>query len=208
MGVSSSRPMRAKPYWNGIAAADACAAGSHCQIGGFIRHHSGVQFWFSEKKPHADFDILSIHLDPNMQRSIASFETLAQIALVWLVGHFFSWVSHSHMFEVFWATTRGRRAWATSYLRRLILYVSLSRSLTCLASTTGIELEVSHIPGADNIIADDLSRWDFSTPVPHDFQTSERIHLSLNQLCRCSPHPTLHPPDSKLLWKLPHLITM
>ena len=78
MGVSPSRPMRAKPYWNGIAAADACAAGSHCQIGGFIRHHSGVQFWFSEKN-HADFDILSIHVDPNMQRSIASFETLAQL---------------------------------------------------------------------------------------------------------------------------------
>ena len=71
------------------------------------------------------------------------------------------------------------------------------------ASTTGIELDVSHIPGADNIIADDLSRWDFSTPIPHDFQTSERIHLSLNQLCRCSPQPTLHPPDSKLLLETP-----
>ena len=45
MGVPPSRPMRAKPYWNGIAAADACASGSYCQIGGFIRHHhSGVQF--------------------------------------------------------------------------------------------------------------------------------------------------------------------
>ena len=46
----------------------------------------GVQFWFSEKFSHADFDTLSIHLDPNMQCSIASFETLAQIALVWLVA--------------------------------------------------------------------------------------------------------------------------
>ena len=51
MGVSPSRPMRAKPYWNGIAAADACAASSHCQIGGFIRHHSGVQFWFLKNFP-------------------------------------------------------------------------------------------------------------------------------------------------------------
>ena len=73
-------------FWNGVAAVDACAAGSYCQIGGFIRHHSGVQFWFSEKNSHADFEILSLHLDPNMQRSIASFETLAQIALVWLVA--------------------------------------------------------------------------------------------------------------------------
>ena len=70
MGVPPSRPMRAKPYWNGIAAAGVCLW-FLLSIGGFIRHHSGVQFWFSEKKSHADFDILSIHLDPNMQRSIA-----------------------------------------------------------------------------------------------------------------------------------------
>ena len=69
MGVPPSRPMRAKPYWNGIAAAGVCLW-FLLSIGGFIRHHSGVQFWFSEKN-HADFDILSIHLDPNMQRCIA-----------------------------------------------------------------------------------------------------------------------------------------
>ena len=108
-----------------MAAADACASGSYCQIGGFIWHHSGTQFWFSEKFSHDDFEIfsffpsfasaafarsshsicagerisqlhshddfekLNIHLDPNMQRSIASFETLAQIALVWLVAKSF-----------------------------------------------------------------------------------------------------------------------
>ena len=103
MGVPPSRPMRAKPCWNGIAAADACASGSYCQIGGLIRHHSGVQFWFSKKFSHADFDTLSIHLDPNMQRSIASFETLAQIALVWLVATSFPGFrfSNSNLLEVF-----------------------------------------------------------------------------------------------------------
>ena len=207
MGVSPSRPMRAKPYWNGVAAADACAAGSHCQIGGFIRHHSGVQFWFSEKFSHADFEMLSIHLDPNMQRNIASFETLAQIALVWLVATSFPGfripICLKSLSDNTGAESVSNKLFTTTH--PLCLFVEI---LTCLASTTGIELDVSHIPGADNIIADDLSRWDFSTPVPHDFQTSERIHLSLNQLCRCSPHPTLHPPDSKLLWKLPHLVTM
>ena len=66
-----------------MAAADACASGSYYQIGGFIRHHSGTQFWFSEKFSHDDFEKLNIHLDPNMQRNIASFETFAQMALVW-----------------------------------------------------------------------------------------------------------------------------
>ncbi|CAL1144831.1 unnamed protein product [Cladocopium goreaui] len=207
MGVSPSRPMRAKPYWNGIAAADACASGSYCQIGGFIRHHSGVQFWLSEKFSHADFDILSIHLDPNMQRSIASFETLAQIALVWLVATSFPGfripICVKSLSDNTGAESVSNKLFTTTH--PLCLFVEI---LTCLASTTGIELDVSHIPGADNVIADDLSRWDFSTPIPHDFQPSERIHLSLNQLFRCSPHPTLHPPDSKLLWKLPHPLAM
>ena len=78
--------MRAKPYWDGQAAADACASGPYCQIGGYIRHSSGSQCWFSEKFSHNDFKELSIHLDSNMQRSISAFETLAQIALVWLVA--------------------------------------------------------------------------------------------------------------------------
>jgi hypothetical protein len=45
-----------------------------------------VHCWFSEKFSHNDFKELSIHLDSNMQRSISAFETLAQIALVWLVA--------------------------------------------------------------------------------------------------------------------------
>ena len=42
------RSMSPKPYWQGQAAADACAAGECCQIGGFIHHASGKSLWFSE----------------------------------------------------------------------------------------------------------------------------------------------------------------
>ena len=163
---------------------------------------SGVQFWFSEKISHADFDTLSIHLDPNMQRSIALFETLAQIALVWLVATSFPGfripICLKSLSDNTGAESVSNKLITTTH--PLCLFVEI---LTCLASTTGIELDVSHMPGADNIIADDLSRWDFSTPIPYDFQPGERIQLSLSQLWHCSPQPTLHPPDSKLLWKLP-----
>lgn len=128
-----------------------------------------------------------------------------------MVGcYFFSWFSNSNMLEVFerqrWGGKLEHKLFTTTH--PLCLFVEI---LTCLASTTGIEFDVSQIPGADSVIADDLSRWDFSTPIPHDFQPSERIQLSLSeriqlslsQLWHCSPYPTLHPPDSKLLWKLP-----
>ena len=49
-----------------------------------------TRFWISTlvfgKKSHSDFEAISVHLDPNKQRSISAFETLAQIALVWLVA--------------------------------------------------------------------------------------------------------------------------
>ena len=145
---------------------------------------------------------LSIHLDPNMQHSIASFETLAQIALVWLVATSFPGfripICLKSLSDNTGAESVSNKLITTTH--PLCLFVEI---LTCLASTTGIELDVSHMPGADNIIADDLSRWDFSTPIPYDFQPGERIQLSLGQLWHCSPQPTLHPPDSKLLWKLP-----
>ena len=191
MGVPPSRPMRAKPYWNGIAAADACASGCYCQIGGFIRHHSGVQFWFSERFSHADFDTLSVHLDPNMPRSIASFETLAQIALVWLVAASFPGfripICLKCLSDNTWAESVSNKLFFTTH--PLCLFVEI---LTCLASTTGIELDVSHIPGADNIISDDLSRWNFSTRFPTNF----------NQVKEC----TFHLANFGIVHHVPHYI--
>jgi hypothetical protein len=68
---------------------------------------------------------------------------------------------------------------------------------------TGVELDVSHIPGPTNVIADDLSTWSFEPPVPHEFQNAERIGLSLPQLWKCTLSATLHPPESKILRDLP-----
>ena len=112
----------------------------------------------------------------------------------------YSWVSISNLLEI-----AERQYGSRKCEQQAIYYDSSAMSFRRdpHMPTTGIELDVSHIPGADNIIADDLSRWDFSDIIPHDFHQSERIHLSLRQLWHCSPSPTLHPPDSKLLWKLP-----
>ena len=189
------------PYWAGTAAADACASGSFCQIGGFIQHVSGSQLWFSEKFSHDDFTELSIHLDENMQRSISAFETLAQIALVWLIATAYPGfripICLKSLSDNIGAESVSNKLFTTSH--PLCIFVEI---LTKLASITGVELDVTHIPVKDNVIADDLSRWSMDVPVPHKFQERDRIRLSLHELWNCSPIPTLHPPESKILWTL------
>ena len=78
-----------KPTFSGTVAADACASGSSCQIGGYIQTDL-QQWWFSEKFTQFEFASRSVTLDPNMQRRIGCFETLAQIALLWIAVHHIS----------------------------------------------------------------------------------------------------------------------
>ena len=83
------RPMRPKNLWIGEVAADACAAGSSTQIGGFIRAKNGDCRWFSEKYSHADFLELHIDLDPDRQKAITCMETLAQLGILHLAARHF-----------------------------------------------------------------------------------------------------------------------
>jgi hypothetical protein len=82
--VALVKCLRPKQLWSGECAADAMASGSICQIGGFIRFPSGTTIWFSEKFTFDDFNKLNIPVTPEMQKCIASFETLAQIAILYI----------------------------------------------------------------------------------------------------------------------------
>ena len=75
--------------------------------------------------------------------------------------------------------------------------------VTSIASVTGVELDVSHVAGANNVIADDLSRWSFTDPIPHGFSASDRVRISLPQLWHSNFRPRLFPEGSKILWELP-----
>ena len=88
LAMSPVRPLTPKPYWHGEAAADACAAGSTCQIGGFLRTSTQV-LWFSEQFFLKDFEKLGLQLAEDLQRHITSFEALAQIGLLFLAAHSF-----------------------------------------------------------------------------------------------------------------------
>ena len=75
--------------------------------------------------------------------------------------------------------------------------------LCLLSCATGMEIDVSHIPGAQNIIADDLSRWDGIQPIPHGFEVHERVTISLQSIWHVRQSPSLVPSDAAIPWTLP-----
>ena len=79
--IPSQVSMWPKPNFIGELAADACASGDFCQIGGFISTF-GTARWFSEKFSHNDFCLLGIPISEEMQKDIACCETLAQISIL------------------------------------------------------------------------------------------------------------------------------
>ena len=66
-----------------------------------------------------------------------------------------------------------------------------------------MEIDVSHIPGAQNIIADDLSRWGQTSEIPHGFTIQERFHIDLQSIWHVRQLPSLVPREAIIPWTLP-----
>ena len=69
------------------AAADTCAHGDRCQVGGFLRFSNGDIRWFSEQWTSSDFLALDIPLHSDMHKNISSYETFAQFCLLYSLCH-------------------------------------------------------------------------------------------------------------------------
>ena len=96
------------------------------------------------------------------------------------------------------AESGSNRLWSMSYP----LCVFLEKH--CLLSgSTGMEIDVSHIPGAQNTIADDLSRWDQISPIPHGLTNQERFEIDLQSLWHVPQLPSLVPFVAEIPWTLP-----
>ena len=196
------RPLRPRPYWPGQAAADAMASGDHCQIGGFVVDPQGHSKWFSEKFTHEDFESINLVLPPDLQRSITCLETLAQIALLWITSKFFP----SHRLPICLKSlsdNSGAEASSNKLFtmsRPLCFFVE---KLCLLSALTGMEIDVGHIPGHANILADDLGRWSGSGPIPHSFVQADRIRFDLSELWLSPMKPSFIPNDLNLPWSLP-----
>ena len=196
------RSMFPKPLWPGEAAADACAAGTECQIGGFIRTSDGQTKWFSERFTTSDFDLMKIPTQADLQRNITCFETLAQMALLYLVSRTFPGfrlpLRIKTLSDNTGAEAGSNRLFTTSFPQCLFL-----EKLCLLAACTCAEIDVSHISGSDNEIADALSRWDLESAPPYAFDRVDRISIPLDALWTSPLSVSLHPADAHIVWSLP-----
>lgn len=195
-------PLRPRPLWSGVSAADAFANSDVCGIRGFIQTKSLQRFWFSERFIKQDFDALQIPIDDDLQKIISALELLAQIAIVYTVAGLFPGYRvpiRIHSFsDNTGAESGSNKLFTMKHPQCLFL-----EKLCLLSATFSMELDVQHIAGKNNNEADALSRWKGVDAVPCDFQMSDRVRIALSDLWIPNVQPKLYPADAFLLWKLP-----
>ena len=203
--VSPCVLLRPKPLWTGLAAADACAQGPSCGIGGFIKEDESTIRWFSEQYTLQDFRGLEIPLQDDLQKSISGLETLAQIAILWMASKLYPGQRFPITLPSFsdntGAESGSNRPFTTKFPQCLFL-----EKMCLMGALYGMELDVHHISvlsGPTNCEADALSRWSGEGSPPYAFEPSDRVRIPLKSLWIPLNEPCLVPSHAFTLWKLP-----
>ena len=155
--------------------------------------------WFAETWDLTEIRLAWPFLTKGAQAYIASFETLAQFALLQCTHRI---TGHGHL-QVLVPTGTDNPATEAGLNKLFTTKWPLSHFLQLIAAWShaqGIALQPSHIPGKKNTWADDLSR-DKLDRFAH--RRSERIRFTPSSLARPPQALTLHPPTAK--WRAEHL---
>ena len=200
--ISPVKSMWPKPIWPGLCVADAYAAGKHAGIGGAIFFPSGSCAWFSLPLTLSDFQSLQIPVQEDLQKDIASLETLAQIALIFIIIQFFPGARIPIKIPTLSDNT-GAEAVSNKLFTTTMPLALFLEKLCLLISSSHAEVEVGHIPGKDNSYADALSRWDNQNDPPCNFLLKDRFDLTLSSLWQLDRQARLVPPNTWIPWRLP-----
>ena len=174
-------PLSLPPILSSLARADAMAEGNQVGIGGWVSTKHGLA-WFAETYTMEEIRSLWPFLTKDAQKYIACFESLAQLALAMTakahLGH--TRLSLCLPTESDNTPTEGgvSKLFTTSW--------PLSEFLSLIASwssANGISIQVSHIAGAHNEWADDLSRGRLQA---FAHRSRDRFRVSLDILASAS----------------------
>ena len=184
-----------------FAAADACAHDQMAQIGGFIQM-ADKTVWFSERFSPEDFYQPDVEVNHNMQRDIVCYETLAQIAIVKLLTQHLPAQRLAIRISSLSDNTGAEAGINSLFTTKLPLAFFLEK-LCITATATGIQLDVSHISGKSNVLADAISRWRFDTDPPTGVTLEHRSRISSRELWLGRSSAAVFPRHTSLSWLLP-----
>ena len=191
-----------KPQWHGLCVADAFAANDKAGIGGAVHFPSGLCKWFSIPLCSADFTALNIPMHDNLQKDISSLETLAQIALIFMTTRFQPGFRIPIRIPTL-SDNSAAESVSNSLFTTTMPLALFTEKLSMLISSTGIEVDTSHIAGEHNDLADKLSRWDGTDNPPCHMLCQDRVQFTLDQLWSINPGPQLFPSNAWIPWTLP-----
>ena len=156
------------------AFADACADSASVGMGGYVKFLSGLKRFFQVSFTNACLCEICPFLAPgeSPQAFVASFELLAQSALIWTIQAMLP-LSHPPLHVVLRCDNSASEASAWKGL-------SMAKGLCCvlrhfydLQRRSCISAHIEHVPGFLNEVADSLSRS--GDPAALGFVDSERI---------------------------------
>lgn len=200
--ISPLVSMWPKPQFNGTCVADAFASGNQAGIGGAIILPSGTMIWYSLRLHLSQFQALQIPMHDDLQKDISCLETLAQHALLYIMVHRIPGHRVSLRIPTLSDNTSAESASNKLFSTRMPLALFLER-MSILLSSSSLDVDVQHIPGHSNDLADTLSRWDGSLPIPCNCQPEQRFDLCLQDLWCLDRKAKLVPPDTRIPWSLP-----
>ena len=158
--------------------------------------------WFSEQWSPAGFLAVDIPVNSDMQKDISSYETFAQFCLLYSLCYFLPGQRFSVTLKSLSDNTAAEANSNFLFTTKVPLCYFVER-LCMLISTVHAELDVSHIAGHSNDLADRISRLPLEDPLPPDLKASERIRLPLSEIWFPFHKPTVFPKGAKVAWKLP-----
>ena len=196
-----SRPLAMPPRWLPDAfAADACASGNKIGIGGFIKMGDAPAVWFSEVFSLRALQKLISDLPSVAQEAITCWETLAQMGLVLLLASCFPG-GRLKICVPSWCDNTGAESTSNKLFCTSLPLAFFAQKLSLLSWHTGISLDVHHVAGFENTIADHLSRWMEGEELPSGFSLDDRFRLSWEMLWHFKPDVRIWPESHGLLWQ-------
>lgn len=149
-----------------------------------------------------DLKDLDIPVNPQLQKDIAFFESLAQYALLKIMAQ----LQH-HCKLSLTVTTQtdntGTEAGVNALFTTAMPHALVLEKISLLLALNGMSVETQHIPGAANQQADMLSRWDGIATLPPQFPAINRVHFTLESLWQLKAQFHVYPPGSTISWLPP-----